>query len=143
MKKNKYLLKLIIVTFIMASCLHASDHSIVSGTLINIPTHIVQIHIVGHWLKEGMREKLVREFVNEFEFVNQEIRVNMKFPEELYKDDTGEFEFIINQVTKPVADFDIIRLKTDYPVIARMMKNENWGSQYLVNFIDVPGFLDR
>jgi len=67
----------------------------------------------------------------------------MKFPEELYKDDTGEFEFIINQVTKPVADFDIIRLKTDYPVIARMMKNENWGSQYLVNFIDVPGFLDR
>jgi hypothetical protein len=24
-----------------------------------------------------------------------------------------------------------------------MMKNENWGSQYLVNFLDVPGFVDK
>lgn len=137
------LVSFILLIVLVASCIHSDSKALSGGLKINKSENVTQVNMVGHWLGEGKREKLVREFVNEFEFVNQDIKINMKFPEDLYKDDNGEFEFIINEVTKPVSDFDIIRLKSDYPVIARMMNNENWGAIYLVDFAEVPGFIEK
>src|SRR5512133_3587979 len=43
-----------------------------------------EIKMVGHWLHEGDREKLLHEVNNEFEFLNQDLKISMKFPEDLY-----------------------------------------------------------
>lgn len=42
------------------------------------------INFIGHWYKEGKREDLVRNFVREYSLINQEVNINLKFPEEVY-----------------------------------------------------------
>lgn len=101
-----------------------------------------QINMVGHWLNEGDREKLLLEVNNEYEFLNQDVHINMKFPEQLYAPtDAAEEDFIISQIKKPVADWDIIRIKEHYNDIARQLNDPLWGPKYLVDFSKVPGFI--
>src|SRR5271166_4338624 len=110
---------------------------------ITNPKEVVQLNMVGHWLNEGKREQLLHEFITEFEFVNQDINVNIKFPEEIYKGDEGEVDFIANQVKLPVSDFDILRIKSHYPNVAVKLHDEYWGTKYLVDFSDIPGFREN
>jgi hypothetical protein len=101
------------------------------------------VKMVGHWFNEGDRQKLLLEANNDFEFLNQDIDVQMSFPEELYSySDQAEIDFIMDQMQKPVADWDIIRLKEYYNPIAAKLNDQEWGKKYLVDFKDVPGFLE-
>ena len=42
-----------------------------------------QVNWMGHWLHEDLRETLVREIAKEFEFENDDIILNLKFPQEI------------------------------------------------------------
>lgn len=42
------------------------------------------VNWIGHWLSQDKRETLVREVAREFEFLNPEIEVNLKFPQEIF-----------------------------------------------------------
>lgn len=146
-KKNMNI-KLIItfyisLTLLLSACNHLSENSDRNAKAISKPGNIVQLNVIGHWLNEGKREKLMREFINEFEFSNQEINVNLKFPEELYQGDNGEIDFIINQITKPVSDYDVLRLKSHYSNIATKLHDQNWGTKYLVDFSTIPGYKEN
>lgn len=132
---------IIIVGLILNGCKQTDNQIENSGITIS-QNNAVQLNIVGHWLGEGKREKMMREYTNEYEFLHQEIKIKMTFPEELYKGELGEQEFIISQVTKPVADYDILRLKSHYPAVARLMNDDSWGPKYLVDFYQVPGFIE-
>jgi ABC-type glycerol-3-phosphate transport system substrate-binding protein len=102
-----------------------------------------EVNWVGHWLHEGDREKLLHEIANEYEFLNQDVKINMKFPEDLYAPtDAAEEDFIISQMKMPVAEWDVIRLKEHYNPIARKLNDPLWGPKYLVDFTKVPGFLE-
>lgn len=105
---------------------------------------VTQVNWVGHWKNEGERGNLVREVATEYEFLHQNIKVNLKFPEDLYNaDDTKEVEFIITQMQKSVADWDIVRIKEHYSTIAKILKDDNWGQKYLVDFGQVEGFKEK
>lgn len=140
---NSKLLFISIILFsssLLTSCNKTKESKIEINQTQTPANDVIQLKIVGHWLGEGKREKLIREYTNEYEFLNQNIKIQMVFPEELYKGEKGEQDFIISQITKPVADYDIIRLKSHYPTVARLMNDENWGTKYLVDFYNVPGF---
>ncbi len=42
------------------------------------------LNLIGHWFGEGKKEQFLKELVNEFEFTNQDVNVNMKYPEQIY-----------------------------------------------------------
>jgi ABC-type glycerol-3-phosphate transport system substrate-binding protein len=107
----------------------------------------LQINWIGHWKNEGLREQLVREVARDYEFVNQNIKVNLKFPEDVYfKGKTGgeadneEVKFIAEQVTTDTPQWDIIRIRDFYPKVATYLTDPNWGEKYLVDFSQFPDF---
>jgi ABC-type glycerol-3-phosphate transport system substrate-binding protein len=102
------------------------------------------INFEGHWLGEGDREKLLLETLKDYEFVNQEVKVNLTFPEQILSplNDDTEIKFIIDQIQKPVADYDIIRIKEHYSPIASKLSDPQWGEKYLVDFSKIPAFMN-
>jgi ABC-type glycerol-3-phosphate transport system substrate-binding protein len=104
---------------------------------------VTQLNFIGHWYSEGERKNLIESVVREFEYNNQDIKINIKYPEEVYNgENTKEIQFIIDQIKKPVADWDILRIKEHYGAIARILNDPNWGKKYLVDFNTVPGFVN-
>src|SRR5271166_1411034 len=126
MNQNYFLL---IVPLLLIAC-NGHQNKELSGKEINPPKDVTPINWIGNWLNEGDKEILMREEANEYEFLNQNIKINLKFPEEVYGA-AGDQEqlFIESQVKKPVADWDIIRDKFIDPVFAE---------KYFVDFKDVP-----
>ncbi len=110
-----------------------------------------QINWIGHWKGEGKREQLVREVANEYEFINQDVKVNLQFPENVYffssangqSSDNEEVKFIAEQITSSHPKWDIIRLKDHYPRVAAYLKDPEWGKKYLVDFSEFPDFKEK
>ncbi len=101
-----------------------------------------EINLIGQWVGEGDKERLLIEFVNEYEFLNQDVKVNLKMRDDVYKA-SDEAQFIVEQLKKPVADWDIIaRIHANYQQVATILNDPLWGEKYLVNFSEVPGFLE-
>lgn len=139
------LLVVIIIFFLGAgfsSCSGSIDKH-ADGKTITQSEQKVQINWIGHWLGEGDKENLVKEVANEYEFLNQNVQVNLKFPEEVYGGggypDVG---FVAEQIRKPVPDWDIVRLYGYFPDIAKELNDPNWTDKYLVDFSKVPGFIE-
>jgi len=106
----------------------------VSGKTIVPPQDVIQINWIGNWLNEGNKEKLIREEANEYEFLHQNIKINLKFPEDIYGS-AGEPEakFLEEQVNKPLADWDIVRNK---------FIDAAFAEKYFVDFNEIPGFTE-
>jgi len=101
-----------------------------------------EINWIGQWVGEGDKEKFIRELANEYEFRNQEVKVNLKFKDDLYKEES-ETDFILTQIQKPVADYDIlVRVHIHYHAIAEKLHDNNWGEKYLIDFSKMPDFMD-
>jgi ABC-type glycerol-3-phosphate transport system substrate-binding protein len=101
------------------------------------------INFIGHWLKEGKREDLVRNFAREYEFENQHIAVNLKFPEEVYFDqlNRGTNEtFITDIVSQEIPKWDIIKVNGTYGPIRDALKDPDWAKKYLVDFSEIEEF---
>lgn len=45
--------------------------------------------MIGQWLGQGKREDLVRNFVKEHNFLHQDVRIEMEFPENLFGEEKG------------------------------------------------------
>ncbi len=105
-----------------------------------IPT--TEINWIGQWQGEGDKEKFLTEIANEYEFMHQDVKVNLKFRDDVYNA-KDEAAFIIEQMKKPVADWDIIvRVHVNYQTIANELNDPNWGEKYLVDFSKIPGFIE-
>jgi ABC-type glycerol-3-phosphate transport system substrate-binding protein len=106
-------------------------------------TEPVQLNIIGHWLGEGKKEQLMKELVNEFEFTNQDVKVHMKFPEEIYFDRNIvniESKFNANIVLSDKPEWDIIRFNNEYQRVADSLHDPDWTKKYLVDFSEIPEF---
>jgi hypothetical protein len=102
-----------------------------------------QINFIGHWKGEGKKEDLLREVINEFEFTNQDVNVNMKFPEDIYFDRRKyniEIDFNAKIVMSEKPDWDIIRLNNEYFKVADSLHDPGWAKKYLVDFSEIPEF---
>ncbi len=103
----------------------------------------VQLNFIGHWLGEGKKELLLKELINEFEFTNQDIIINMKFPEEIYFDRRKQnIEIVFNAkiVLSEKPEWDIIRLNNEYTKVADSLHDPDWAKKYLVDFSEIPEF---
>lgn len=102
-----------------------------------------QLNIIGHWLNQGTREKLLRDAVRTFEFHNQEIALNLSFPEDIYMDQinsSAEEDFIANVLISSKPDWDIIRLNGNYKRISELTNDTLWAKNSLVDFSQIPEF---
>jgi hypothetical protein len=142
-KKQVNLVLLLLIVLFLISCKKNYNNLSDNNKTLTKEDQIVQLNFIGHWKNEGTREKLVCEVANEFEFINQDIKINLKFPEELYNaDDSLEIRFIIKQIQLPTAEWDIIRIKEHYYAIAKILNDPDWGEKYLIDFSKIPAFLD-
>jgi ABC-type glycerol-3-phosphate transport system substrate-binding protein len=141
-------ISLVFLLLIFFSC--KKEESTSNSKLTNVQVSS-EVNWIGHWKNAGKREQLVREVANEFEFLNQNIKVNLKFPEEVYffakpnshESDVQEVTFIAEQVTSTKPKWDIIRLKDHYPRVAIFLNDPDWGKKYLVDFSEFTDFKDK
>ena len=101
----------------------------------------IEIKMVGQWYGQGDRERLIREFVKEYNFLHQDIKINLKFANEIYNDANGSANrdnWNIKQMTTQQSEYDIIMINNESnPII----KDEpDWPQKYLVDFSDIEEF---
>ena len=104
---------------------------------------VTQVNFIGHWLGEGKKEKLLYEIINEFEFNNQNITINMKFAEDIYFDrlkQNVETSFNKRMVLSEKPEWDIIRLNNEYSRVADSLRDPDWTKKYLVDFSAIEEF---
>ena len=76
----------VLLMCLIFGCSEKNDKSQLLGTKPIPKIEKNEVRFLGHWLGEGKKETFLREIVNEFEFTNQEIKVNMQYPEHVYFD---------------------------------------------------------
>jgi ABC-type glycerol-3-phosphate transport system substrate-binding protein len=146
--KTKSLLILIFSTALCQHCVQnqTTDSSDQSNKNVAIEKAKTQLNLVGHWLHEGKRENLIRDLANEFEFLNQDCKVNLIFPEEIYYDRSKkncEIEFIAKAITSDKPEWDVIRKVNDNSEQVEYMKDPYWAKKYLVDFKEMPEFREN
>lgn len=88
-----------------------------------------ELNFIGHWLYQAKREDLVREIANEYEFLNQNCKVNLSFPEDVYYSRSQadcEEQFVKNQLLSDHPKYDILRINDAYLKIAFAMNDLDW-----------------
>jgi hypothetical protein len=142
MKRNKLVLPLFLL-LILTACHSNLTNNDVKG-LKDLPKiEPVQVNFLGHWLGEGQKELLLKQFVTEFEFTNQDIKINMKYPENVYFDrryPNIEFKFNAAIVLADNPAWDIIRLNGEFQKVADILHDQDWAKKYLVDFSEIPEF---
>ncbi len=102
------------------------------------------VNWMGHWYKADKRYDLVLEIKRSFSFLNQEIKVNIQFPEQIFR--TNDKVVVARHIAKMIKskqfDWDIVWLDNIiYQFVAEELNDSFWGRKYLVNFEEVPGFI--
>ena len=142
---------LLILLFLAALCPDCTQNQYADSEGQSNKTLIAQnvttrLNIVGHWLHEGKRENLIRDLANEFEFLNQDCKVNLVFPEDIYysrsKKDC-ELEFIAKAITSDKPEWDVIRKVNDNSEQVEYMKDPFWAKKYLVDFKEIKEYRDN
>lgn len=103
------------------------------------------VNFVGHWLNEGQREDFVRNIARDYEFKNQDVKINLKFPEEIYYDqlDRKSNEKYTAKVMKEgLTDWDILRINGEYREVYDILKDPDWAKKGLVDFSQIKEFRD-
>lgn len=102
---------------------------------------VTQVNFIGQWLNEGIREDLVRNVARSYEFEHQNVRINLKFPEEVYykrEDMLSNQRFVATEIKKEVGYWDILRINNEFEVIAELANDPQWAKNYLVDLSEMP-----
>lgn len=96
---------------------------------------------MGHWQNRGLREKLVLEARDEFQFLHQDVDVEMRFPAEIMGDRgkliTGKY--IAEMIRSGRIDWDVVWMDpTIYQTVAEELNDPDWGKKHLVDFSEFP-----
>jgi len=140
----KYLF-IVVIILVLLSCKRKkgnnTDDVIISQT--NKLEYESKLNWIGHWLGEDRREFLIRETGNEFEFRNQEIEVNLKFPQELIgnRESEAQADYVIKLINSPIPEYDVVWLEGGiYQIVATKIGDPYWGEKHLVDFSGNPIF---
>lgn len=113
------------------------------SAIVNSTTPVTQVNFIGQWLNEGIREDLVRNVARCYEFENQNVHINLKFPEEVYykrEDMLSNQRFVAAEIKKSIGEWDIIRINGEFEAIAALTKDPQWAKNYLVDFSQMPAY---
>lgn len=140
---KKYNLQIALLTlFLLASCSGKENNVNNSKPLANPPAPTT-INFLGHWYGEGKREDLVRNIAREYEFQNQQVCINMKFPEEVFykrEDFYSNQKFVAQILTQSHPEWDIIRINGQYSEVVEFIGDPDWPRKYLVDFSEIEEF---
>ena len=105
------------------------------------------VRIMGHWYGEGKKELLVQEMVREFSMLNQDLSIEMLFPQQFlkYKEESElyfvECDTIEQMVRKNTWPFEVLFCDQErYKKIGQQLNDPDWGEKYLVDFSNEPWF---
>ncbi len=104
----------------------------------NIKLEPMSLNFIGHWKDEGKKEQLLYELINEFEFLNQDIKINLEFP--AYYANTTEAKFNSQVILSPKPQWDIIRINNNLSGISEEINEPGWEKKYLVDFSGIEEF---
>jgi len=98
---------------------------------------------VGHWLSEDKRELLVREACKEVSFMNQDMHINLRFPQELNAKQIPQMAaFIVAETKKDTPDWDVVWLDDRiYESASNLLNDPEWGKKHLYDFSEDSQFL--
>ena len=102
------------------------------------------VNWMGHWYKADKRYDLVLEMKRDFSFRNQDTRVNLQFPEQIAgtNDKVVIAHLIVDMIKQKKFDWDIVWMDNHiYQFVAEELNDPFWGRKHLVNFEEVPGFV--
>lgn len=98
---------------------------------------------MGHWKGEGLREQLVREVLEDFQFKNQDIDIAFEFASDVLPEKSidAQAKFIADMIRSGNINWDVVWIDTSiYRQVGVLLKNPNWGREHLVDFAEVPKF---
>jgi len=133
----------LVIALIFNSCQNKKTTIQIEGYRTIQKVEPVTLNLIGHWYDEGKKEQLMKELINEFEFINQDVKINMKFPEQIYFDRRKyniEIQFNSRIVISDKPEWDIIRFNNEYYKVADSLKDPDWTKKYLVDFSEIPEF---
>jgi ABC-type glycerol-3-phosphate transport system substrate-binding protein len=100
-----------------------------------------QLRWMGHWQSRGLREQLVLEARDEFQFRHQDADIELRFPAEIMGDRgkilTGNY--IAGMIKSGQIDWDVVWMDpTIYQTVADELDDPDWGKKHLVDFSEYP-----
>jgi hypothetical protein len=108
------------------------------------PGYTATLNWMGHWKARWGKEQMVKQMTREFELQHQYVKVNMQFPQDIFKSDsyTGRLaDSAVKMIQTNKYTWDIIFLDVaNYNNIARKLNDPQWGKKYLVNFEEFDWF---
>lgn len=136
---------ILVISFASCSKQHHTYYANASMTVNH--TLVSKLKIIGHWFGEGKREKLLRSFLRSYEFENQHLLIEMKFPHEFFNysisKDENHIRLISSEMNKAKPDWDILILNNLYKPMADFTNNPLWAKEHLVDFSLIPEFRNR
>ncbi len=134
--------------FFLVSCHNKEQNTNSSHINSNISFKQTPIQWIGIWSNRESKKNLVSSATSEYEFKHQNIKVNIKYQEEVCggcKDPRPVIQdSIIQMIKSGNYNWDIIPLTQKYyKEIARILDDPDWSKKYLVNFEDFDWFKKR
>ena len=102
-----------------------------------------EVNWMGHWLGNYDREPLLREVAQNFELMNPDIKLNLKFPQQImgFRSKQETAKYIAKMIRTNNIKWDVIWIDDQiYQYTSEELNDPQWGKKYLVNFEEVPGF---
>jgi hypothetical protein len=139
----KHIIILLFPLFVLITSCTKEDVTLSNAKSIRKIEQTTTINFVGHWLGEGDREFLVRNFARDYEFQNQNVKVNLKFPEEIFYDKldrTSNQKYTAKVIMEGIKDWDILRINGEYSEVMLLCKDPDWAKKYLVDFSGIEEY---
>jgi len=144
--KKKIMIFCILLFAISSGCVTEERPTMEKRADVNSPlSHSPdkEVNWMGHWLTEHDRETLVREVAQDFELMNPDIDVNLKYPQQIMgvrsPEETGKF--IADMIKTGNIEWDIVWIdQFIYQFAAEQLDDPDWGRKHIVNFEEIEGF---
>lgn len=137
MRKRLLILCFGIIVLINSCSVNNSENKIKGKPIV--PVTPKQVNWIGHWKNEGYKEQLLYDMARKFEFENQNIVLNLKFPDEVYPS-VNEGQFLAAELVKPDIKWDIVRVNNEVAGTATALNDPQWPAKYLVDFSQYEQF---
>jgi hypothetical protein len=142
-KLKEYNWQFSLIALVLLFNCSGSENEKTDYKVLSDQTSKTTVNFIGHWYGEGLREDLVKNISREYEFENQHVKVNMKFPEEVYytRDDFySNQKFVSKIIYEEKPEWDIIRINGQYNEVVEMTGDPDWPRKCLVDFSQIEEF---
>ncbi|MCF8362109.1 MAG: ABC transporter substrate-binding protein [Prolixibacteraceae bacterium] len=134
---------LLLAFILLSNACSRNEQEQKNAEMIDAITYTDTINFVGHWLNEGIREDFVKNIARVYEFENQNIKVNLKFPEDIYYDKNDRLsnqKYIARVIEEDLANWDILRINGEYQELTKILNDPDWAKKHLVDFSQIEEF---